>query len=54
MNQTCNNIAQDPVMEPDRDRVREVGRVRDRFRVMLREVEEMGESLKEAATFPAA
>ena len=53
-NQTCDKISEDPAMEPDRDRLREVDRIRDRVQVMFREVEETSDALEAAATPPAA
>lgn len=54
MNETCNAIAEDPVMEPDRDRLRQVDRIRDRLQVMTREIEEAADALEGAATVPSA
>lgn len=46
MNQTCDKLVEDPQMELDRDRTREIERLRDRFRVVLRELEESSDALE--------
>lgn len=50
MNQSCDKLVEDSQMELDRDRTREIERLRDRFRVMLRELEESGDALETAVT----
>jgi len=50
MNQTCDKLVEDPQMELDRDRTREIERLRDRFRVVLRELEEASDALETAVT----
>jgi hypothetical protein len=41
-------------MEPDRDRLRQVDRIRDRLQVMFREIEETGDAVEGAGTVPSA
>lgn len=50
MNQSCDKLVEDSQMELDRDRTREIERLRDRFRVMLRELEESSDALETAVT----
>ncbi|MEK7347659.1 MAG: hypothetical protein AABZ94_02185 [Candidatus Eisenbacteria bacterium] len=50
MNQTCDKLVEDPQMELDRDRTREIERLRDRLRVVLRELEESSDALETAVT----
>jgi hypothetical protein len=47
LGQTCDKLAEDSQIELDRDRVREIDRVRDRVQVMLREIQEMADALEE-------
>lgn len=50
MNKTCDKLVEDPQMELDRDRTREIERLRDRLRVVLRELEESSDALETAVT----
>ncbi|HSQ60600.1 MAG TPA: hypothetical protein VLT84_09240 [Acidobacteriota bacterium] len=50
MKKSCDKIAEDPAMEPDRDRLREVNHVRHRLEAMFRETEEFCEALESAVT----
>ncbi|MEK7317258.1 MAG: hypothetical protein AAB011_13845, partial [Candidatus Eisenbacteria bacterium] len=50
MNQSCDKLVEDSQMELDRDRTREIERLRDRFRVMFRELEESSDALETAVT----
>ncbi|HEU4333104.1 MAG TPA: hypothetical protein VFT32_01295 [Candidatus Eisenbacteria bacterium] len=50
MKKACDRIAEDPAMEPDRDRLREVNHVRHRLEAMFRETEEFCEALESAVT----
>lgn len=50
MNQTCDKLVEDPQVELDRDRTREIERLRDRFRVVLRELEESSDALESGVT----
>jgi hypothetical protein len=48
--QSCDKLCNDEQIELDRDRVREIDRVRDRVQVMLREIEEMADALERGVT----
>lgn len=50
MKKACDKLAEDPAMEPDRDRLREVNHVRHRLEAMFRETEEFCEALESAVT----
>lgn len=50
MNQSCDKLVEDPQMELDRDRTREIERLRDRLQVVLRELEESSDALESAVT----
>ena len=50
LTQSCDKLAEDSQIELDRDRVREIDRVRDRVQVMLREVEELADALERGVT----
>ncbi|HEU4724591.1 MAG TPA: hypothetical protein VFU59_04740 [Candidatus Eisenbacteria bacterium] len=50
MNQTCDKLVEDPQVELDRDRTREIERLRDRFRVVFRELEESSDALESGVT----
>ena len=50
LSQSCEKLATDEQIELDRDRVREIHRVRDRVQVMLREIEEMADALERGVT----
>ena len=48
--QSCDKLSNDEQIELDRDRVREIDRVRDRVQVTLREIEEMADALQRGVT----
>lgn len=50
LTQSCDKLTDDAQIELDRDRVREIDRVRGRVQVMLREVEEMADALEHGVT----
>ncbi|HET9952235.1 MAG TPA: hypothetical protein VFS09_10620 [Candidatus Eisenbacteria bacterium] len=46
LSRDCDRLSEDPQIELDRDRLREIDRVRDRLRVILREIEESANTLQ--------
>lgn len=48
MAESCDNVRNDPTVNGDRERLREMDRLHDRLHVMLREQEEAAESLPQA------